>query len=75
MSTYLIPDILKEVSKCFLDLSNITLDSFLSKKFAVKMQEYIKTKEPTLLPDINSDIKRSSWKVAKLSHKYRFLYQ
>jgi Rps23 Pro-64 3,4-dihydroxylase Tpa1-like proline 4-hydroxylase len=73
--TYLTPDTLEQVSEQFLDLSSVTLDGLLSKKFADKVKEYVETQEASTLPLISTEIEKDNWKVAKPPHKHRFLYQ
>jgi Rps23 Pro-64 3,4-dihydroxylase Tpa1-like proline 4-hydroxylase len=73
--TYLTPDTLEQVSERFLEMSSVTLDGLLSKKYADRMKGYIEAKEATKLPATSAEIEKSSWKVARPPHKHRFLYQ
>ena len=73
--TYLTPDTLEQVSERFLEMSSVTLDGLLSKRYAAKMKEYIEAQEAASLPATSAEIEKGSWKVAKPPHKHRFLYQ
>lgn len=74
--TYLTPDTLGEVSEFFLERSIITLDNFLSKKFAERVRNYIEEQEKKGLPEESSAIEKTTpWKVARPPHKHRYLYQ
>lgn len=73
--TYLTPDTLEEVSERFLDLSSVTLDGLLSKKYSERMKAYIEAQEASPLPASSAEIEKGSWKVAKPPHKHRFLYK
>jgi hypothetical protein len=72
--TYLVPDTLEEVAEHFTDMSTITLDGLLSKKFAAEVQEYITAQEVAPLPSSSVEIEAGAWKVAKPPHKHRYLY-
>ena len=74
--TYLTPDTLEQISERFLELSSVTLDGLLSKKFSEKVRAYVEEQETSDLPGDSTEIeKSSSWRVAKPPHKHRFLYQ
>jgi Rps23 Pro-64 3,4-dihydroxylase Tpa1-like proline 4-hydroxylase len=75
--TYLTPDTLEQISERFLELSSVTLDGLLSKKYSSKIKAYIEEQEALDAPEISTEDveKSSSWKVAKPPHKHRFLYQ
>ena len=74
--TYLTPDTLEQISERFLELSSVTLDGLLSKKFSEKVRSYIEEQEASKVPGDSTEIeKNSSWRVAKPPHKHRFLYQ
>jgi hypothetical protein len=73
--TYLTPDTLEQVSERFLEMSSVTLEGLLSKKYAAKMKEYIEAQEAVPLPSSSAEIEKGSWKVAKPPHKHRFLYR
>ncbi|OAQ96688.1 hypothetical protein LLEC1_02209 [Akanthomyces lecanii] len=74
--TYLTPDTLGQVSEFFLERSMITLDNFLSKKFAERLRKYIEEQEAAGLPVESSAIEKTTpWKVARPPHKHRYLYQ
>jgi Rps23 Pro-64 3,4-dihydroxylase Tpa1-like proline 4-hydroxylase len=74
--TYLTPDTLEQVCERFLELSSVTLDGLLSKKFSDKVRAYISEQEALELSDDSTEIEGgSSWRVAKPPHKHRFLYQ
>ncbi|TQV90972.1 hypothetical protein V2A60_008216 [Cordyceps javanica] len=74
--TYLTPDTLEQVSEFFLERSIITLDNFLSKKFAERVRKYVEEQEAKGLPEESSAIEKSTpWKVARPPHKQRYLYQ
>ncbi|KAG0648052.1 uS12 prolyl 3 [Hyphodiscus hymeniophilus] len=73
--TYLTPDTLEQVSEQFLEMSSVTLDGLLSKKYAEKMKTYIEKQEATPLPPTSAEIEKGSWKVARPPHKHRFLYR
>lgn len=72
--TYLTPDTLEQVVEQFMDLSSVTLDGLLSKKYSAKVREYIEAQEATPLPNNTAEIEKGSWRVAKPPHKHRFLY-
>ncbi|EGX89598.1 Oxoglutarate/iron-dependent oxygenase degradation domain [Cordyceps militaris CM01] len=74
--TYLTPDTLEQVSELFLERSIITLDNFLSKKFAERLRTYVEAQEQKGLPAESSAIEKTTpWKVARPPHKHRYLYQ
>lgn len=74
--TYLTPDTLEQICESFLELSSVTLDGILSRKFSDKVRSYIEAQEASKLWDNSAEIeKSSSWKVARPPHKHRFLYQ
>lgn len=73
--TYLTPDTLEQVAEQFLEMSSVTLDGILSKKYATKMREYIEAQEATSLPATSTEIEKGLWKVARPPHKHRFLYR
>ncbi|KAJ6790239.1 hypothetical protein PWT90_06847 [Aphanocladium album] len=74
--TYLTPDTLGQVSEFFLERSIITLDNFLSKKFAARVREYVEAQEKKGLPEDSGAIEKTTpWKVARPPHKHRYLYQ
>ena len=73
--TYLTPDTVEQVSERFLEMSSVTLDGLLSKKYSAKMRKYIEAQEALTLPATSPGIENSAWKVAKPPHKHRFLYQ
>ncbi len=74
--TYLTPDTLGQVSEFFLERSMITLDNFLSTKFAARVREYVEEQERKGLPAESSAIEKTTpWKVARPPHKHRYLYQ
>ena len=73
--TYLTPDTLEQVSERFLEMSSITLDGLLSKKYAEKVRTYIENQEAAPLPATGPEIERGLWKVARPPHKHRFLYR
>ncbi|OAA69221.1 Oxoglutarate/iron-dependent oxygenase degradation domain protein [Akanthomyces lecanii RCEF 1005] len=74
--TYLTPDTLGQVSEFFLERSIITLDNFLSKKFAERLRKYVEDQEAKSLPAESSAIEKTTpWKVARPPHKHRYLYQ
>lgn len=72
--TYLTPEIVEEVAERFMDLSSVTLDGILSKKFATEIEEYVTAQEATPLPASSNEIEKGPWKVAKPPHKHRYLY-
>ncbi|OAA72405.1 Oxoglutarate/iron-dependent oxygenase degradation domain protein [Cordyceps fumosorosea ARSEF 2679] len=74
--TYLTPDTLEQVSEFFLERSIITLDNFLSKKFAERVRKYVEAQEANGLPAESGAIEETTpWKVARPPHKHRYLYQ
>ncbi|KAI1007336.1 Prolyl 3,4-dihydroxylase [Podosphaera aphanis] len=72
--TYLTPDTLGSVASQFTDLSSVTLDGLLSRKFSARVREYIEAEEKKKLPDGSSEIEKSPYKVARPPHKHRYLY-
>jgi Rps23 Pro-64 3,4-dihydroxylase Tpa1-like proline 4-hydroxylase len=73
--TYLTPDTLEQVAEQFMELSSVTLDGLLSKKYSAKVREYVEAQEASALPESSDEIEKGSWKVARPPHKHRFLYQ
>ncbi|EPE36352.1 hypothetical protein GLAREA_05690 [Glarea lozoyensis ATCC 20868] len=73
--TYLTPDTLEQVAEQFMQLSSVTLDGLLSKKYSEKVRQYIEQEEASTLPDSSDEIEKGAWRVARPPHKHRFLYQ
>ena len=73
---YLTPDTVEALSSLFNEQYSLRLDTFLSKKFASSLHEYITAQEALGLPTTTTEIEASTqWAVARPPHKHRFLYQ
>ncbi|MCJ1463894.1 hypothetical protein MMC07_002503 [Pseudocyphellaria aurata] len=74
--TYLTPDTLEAVSRVFTDQWMLSLDTFLTDKFAQSLRDFIEIQEPQALPVAVADIEKATpWTVARPPHKHRFLFQ
>ncbi|PYH47975.1 oxidative DNA demethylase [Aspergillus saccharolyticus JOP 1030-1] len=74
--SYLTPDIAEEMSETFGNESSLSLDRFLSEKFAARVRTYIEEQEKRSLPN-NSDeiLAQTGWTVARPPHKQRYMFQ
>lgn len=74
--SYLTPDIAEEMSDAFSAESSLSLERFLSDKFASRVSAYIEDQERQPLPASADDIEaKRGWTVARPPHKHRYLYQ
>ena len=71
--TYLTPDTLEAISDELSENFSIQLTSFLSKKYAAKVKEYIEARDGSK-EDTKEKQEAEGWKVAVPPHKQRFLY-
>ncbi|OJJ46189.1 hypothetical protein ASPZODRAFT_67110 [Penicilliopsis zonata CBS 506.65] len=74
--SYLTPDIAEELSDTFSSESSLSLERFLSDKFAARVRAYIEAQEQQRLPTSSAEIEaQTEWKVACPPHKHRYLFQ
>ena len=74
--SYLTPDIAEEMSETFSNESSLSLERFLSEKFAARVRAYIEEQERQSLPASSDEIRaQTGWTVARPPHKQRYLYQ
>lgn len=74
--SYLTPDTLESVADIFGEQCSLTLEGFLSDKFANSLREYIVIQESQALPASTKEIESTTpWTVARPPHKHRFLFQ
>ncbi|KAJ5625419.1 hypothetical protein N7510_001728 [Penicillium lagena] len=74
--SYLTPDIAEEMSDAFSNESSLSLEHFLSEKYAARMRAYIEDQEQKTLPGSSDEIHaQTGWTVARPPHKHRYLYQ
>ncbi|PLN78816.1 Oxoglutarate and iron-dependent oxygenase degradation C-term-domain-containing protein [Aspergillus taichungensis] len=74
--SYLTPDIAEEMSETFSNESSLSLERFLSEKFAARVRVYIEEQERQSLPASSDEIRaQTGWTVARPPHKQRYLYQ
>ncbi|KAJ5566601.1 hypothetical protein N7535_008239 [Penicillium sp. DV-2018c] len=74
--SYLTPDIAEEMSDAFSAESSLSLERFLSDKFASRVSAYIEDQERQPLPASADEIEtQRGWTVARPPHKHRYLYQ
>jgi hypothetical protein len=74
--SYLTPDTLESVADIFGEQCSLTLEGFLSEKFANSLREYIVIQESQALPASTKEIESTTpWTVARPPHKHRFLFQ
>ncbi|KAJ5781269.1 hypothetical protein N7457_006429 [Penicillium paradoxum] len=74
--SYLTPDIAEEMSDAFAAESSLSLERFLSDKFASRVSAYIEDQERQPLPASADEIEtQRGWTVARPPHKHRYLYQ
>lgn len=69
-------DTLESVSSIFTEECSMCLETFLSRKFADSLKEYINSDEARELPLRSTEIEgTTSWTVARPPHKHHFLFQ
>ncbi|PYI09662.1 oxidoreductase [Aspergillus sclerotiicarbonarius CBS 121057] len=74
--SYLTPDIAEEMSETFSNESCLSLERFLSEKFAARVRTYIEEQEQTELPKSSDEIlAQTGWTVARPPHKQRYMFQ
>lgn len=74
--SYLTPDVAEELSETFSNESSLSLERFLSDKFAARVRAYIEEQEKKPLPKSSTEIEATTdWKVARPPHKQRYLFQ
>ncbi|TPR03073.1 hypothetical protein CAN33_0013120 [Aspergillus niger] len=74
--SYLTPDIAEEMSETFSNESCLSLERFLSEKFATRVRTYIEEQESKSLPKSSDEIlAQTGWTVARPPHKQRYLFQ
>ncbi|KAL2009466.1 hypothetical protein VTN00DRAFT_5273 [Thermoascus crustaceus] len=74
--SYLTPDVAEELSETFSNESSLSLERFLSDKFAARVRSYIEEQEKKALPKSSTEIEATTdWKVARPPHKHRYLFQ
>ncbi|PGH08470.1 hypothetical protein AJ80_07869 [Polytolypa hystricis UAMH7299] len=76
--SYLTPDIIEELAENFGAESSLSLERFLSDKFAARVRWYVEEQEKaaTILPKSATEIEKTTdWKVSCPPHKHRYLYQ
>lgn len=74
--SYLTPDVAEELSETFSNESSLSLERFLSDKFAARVRSYIEEQEKKTLPKSTTEIEATTdWKVARPPHKHRYLFQ
>ncbi|ODM21391.1 hypothetical protein SI65_02234 [Aspergillus cristatus] len=74
--SYLTPDIAEEMSETFSNESSLSLERFLSDKFATRVRSYIEEQEKQGLPPSAEEIHaRTGWTVARPPHKQRYVYK
>ncbi|RAK94457.1 oxidoreductase [Aspergillus costaricaensis CBS 115574] len=74
--SYLTPDIAEEMSETFQNESCLSLERFLSEKFATRVRTYIEEQEKKGLPSSSDEIlAQTGWTVARPPHKQRYLFQ
>lgn len=73
--SYLTPDIAEEMSESFGNESTLSLERFLSEKFATRVRAYIEEQEKKGLPASADDIHtQTGWIVARPPHKHRYVF-
>lgn len=73
--SYLTPDIAEEMSESFGNESTLSLERFLSEKFATRVRAYIEEQEKKGLPASADDIHtQTGWTVARPPHKHRYVF-
>ncbi|KAJ5091141.1 hypothetical protein NUU61_006011 [Penicillium alfredii] len=74
--SYLTPDIAEEMSDAFSNESSLSLERFLSDKFATRVRSFIEEQEKQALADSSAEIQaQTGWTVARPPHKHRYMYQ
>lgn len=73
--SYLTPDIAEEMSESFGNESTLSLERFLSERFATRVRSYIEEQEKKGLPASAEEIhEQTGWTVARPPHKHRYVF-